>query len=261
MSDRSPTDTDAYLTALVERLRSVLDEALVGVYAGGSLALGGFDPVRSDVDVAVVCHGPLSEETKLRVAEALRHESLPCPARGLELVVYPEATARSATAAAGYEVNLDTGRGMQFHLSLAPGAGEAEHWYAIDRAIVREHGRTLFGPPAREVFAPIPGRTLLELLAESVRWHAESGRARPDDAVLNACRGLRYAAEGVWSSKQDAAVWARERLPDGALAADALAARSGFGQGLEDVRAERFLAEAQRSLEEAAREATPPRDA
>lgn len=84
-----------------------------------------------------------------------------------------------------------------------------------------------------------------------------AGVARADDAVLNACRALRFAEEGRWSSKQDAGVWARDRLADGALAADALAARRGSGDRLEGARVQRFLEAARRSLEHAAGRAGP----
>ncbi len=255
MRDPIPKETGAYLDELVARVRSVLGADLVGVYAGGSLALGGYDRRRSDIDVAVVTSARLSAETKREIVASLRHEALPCPARGLELVLYTAETAGTPTPGAGYELNLNTGRAMPFHVSFAPGGAQAEHWYGIDRAVIREHGRALLGPPAARVFAALPSSMLLGLLAEAVRWHEQSDVARDDDAVLNACRALRYAAEGRWSSKQAAGDWARERLPDGALAADALAARRGSGEGLEGARVRRFLEAARRSLEQAARRA------
>jgi hypothetical protein len=258
VSAPSPSETTWYLEAVVERLRELLGDDLVGVYAGGSLALGGYDPGRSDVDVAVVCRGPLPDGRKEELAAALRHEALPCPARGLELVVYPEATVRRGTAAPGYELNLNTGRAMRFHLSLAPGGGEAGHWYAIDRAILRERGVTLLGPPPDRLFAPIARRTLLELLAASVRWHGQDGGAS-DDAVLNACRALRYEAEGVWSSKPDAGEWARERIDDPVLVSDALAVRAGIDRRLDRRRVLGLLGASRRLLLGAARAAPPAR--
>ena len=97
----------------------------------------------------------------------------------------------------------------------------------------------------------MPRALMLRLLAESIRWHEEAGAAR-GDAVLNACRALRYAYEGRWWSKQAAGEWAVERLSDGALASDALAVRRGTGYGLDALRVRRFLRDARRSLEQAA---------
>ena len=185
--------------------------------------------------MAAVCGRPLPRERKLDVASALRHKALPCPARVLEFVLYAEAAVRNAAAEAGFELNLNTGRDVPFHLEL-DASGAERHWYVIDRAILREHGRALLGPPAAEVFAPIPRALLLPALAEAVRWHAKGAAARDDDAVLNACRSLRYAEEGVWSSKPEAGAWALERVDERGLVAYALAAReSGEPLGRERV--------------------------
>src|SRR5215218_3799209 len=88
-------DLDAYLAELARRLRELLGDDLLGVYAGGSYALGAYEPGRSDVDVTAVAAGPLAPASKRAVVERVRHEALACPARGLELVVYPLAATRA----------------------------------------------------------------------------------------------------------------------------------------------------------------------
>jgi hypothetical protein len=232
------SEVGEYHGQLVARLCALLGPDLVGVYAGGSVALGGYLAGRSDLDVAVVCRSTLTETQKEGIVDALRHESLPCPARGLELVVYTDSTVRSGTGEPAYELNLNTGRGMPFVLSFAP-EGEP-HWYAIDRAIVHAHGVALAGPPPEALFAPIPRHVLLGRVCESVRWYAEHTWAGADNAVLNACRAWRYAREGTWSSKSDAGEWALERTDDRALVADALAARTD-GRPLDRERVQTLL--------------------
>jgi Domain of unknown function (DUF4111) len=237
----------AYHRELVSRLRLRLGSELVGVYAGGSFVLGGYVPDRSDLDVAAVCRASLARELKTEIGEALRHESLPCPARGLELVLYALRSVREATSGAAFELNLNTGRAMTFTLETDP-TNAPRHWYVIDRAILREHGRALSGPPARELFARIPREALLRALSESVRWHAEDPAARDDDAVLNACRAWRFATDGVWSSKHDAGLWARARLDDAALVTQALALREREGR-LDQDGVNAFLARVQDVLQ------------
>lgn len=244
----APSEAAAYLHEVARRLRALLGDELVGVYAGGSYALGDYRPGRSDLDVAVVCRGPLPVETKHAIVGAVRHESLPCPARGLELVVYPERTVRGGTGEPGYELELNTGRAMPLVVSFSP-EGE-EHWYAIDRAVVREHGAALAGPPPAQLFAPIARDVLLGRVTESVRWHAEEPWARADDAVLNACRAWRFASDGIWSSKRRAGEWALTVSPDAELVAAALHARAVDGT-LERDGVDRFLADVVRRLGEA----------
>jgi Domain of unknown function (DUF4111)/Nucleotidyltransferase domain len=209
---------DAYLAELARRLHDVLGEDLTGVYAGGSYALGAYEPGRSDVDVTAVARGPLSHTVKRGIVERVRHEALPCPARGLELVVYPLETARGGGGEPGFELNLNTGARMPFRVDEAPGDIEG-FWFAIDRAILREHGIALLGPAPAEVFAPIPRTAVLRLLGESVRWHrGEAGQPTASDAVLNTARALRFAAEGAWAPKRAAGEWAaREPVVRAAL--------------------------------------------
>jgi hypothetical protein len=215
-------ELEDYLAELTRRLGGVLGDELLGVYAGGSYALGAYEAGRSDIDVTVVAAGALSPATKRAIVERLRHEALPCPARGLELVVYPLATARAGGGEAGFELNLNTGATMGFRADEAPGDIEG-FWFAIDRSILRAHGIPLAGPPPAELFAPIPRATVLPLLQESIRWHRDSDVPLGSDTVLNTARALRFATEGSWSSKQEAGAWAAgEPIVRAALAGEAL---------------------------------------
>ena len=218
-------EVERYLEELVARSRRLLGERLVGAYTGGSYALGAYEQGRSDLDVALVVRERLDPDEKDALVGALRHESLPCPARGLELVVYASEAAASPAVAADFELNLNTGAGMTFRADVEPDPAEA-HWFAIDRALLHAHGVVLAGPPPAEVFAGIPRALLLPVLADAIRWHAE-GDGEPDDTVLNAARALRYAETDTWASKPAAGVWALARVPDDSVVAAALAARAG----------------------------------
>jgi len=219
-----------YLANAGERLREILGPGTVGVYAGGSWALGDYLPGRSDLDVAVVVREPLSREVADAVVAQLRHESLPCPARRLELVVYRLDTARSGSAGADFELNLNTGATTPLAVQSEGGPGDVgAHWFPIDRSILSQAGIALWGPPVDEVFAPIPPAALAPVVAESVRWHRDHP-VDPGDAVLNACRALRYAEEGHWSSKPAAGRWAVDR----GLAPAGLVSRVGPGGGALD---------------------------
>jgi hypothetical protein len=191
---------DDYLTELARRMQEILGQELLAVYAAGSYALGAYEHGRSDIDVTAVVAGPLDAPTKQALVDALRHDALPCPARGLELVVYPLATARSGGGEPGFELNLNTGASMDFRADFEPGDIEG-FWFAIDRSIVREHGIPVHGPPADEVIAEIPRESLLPLLAESVQWHRDSATPTASDVILNTARTQHFVDTGHWISK------------------------------------------------------------
>jgi nucleotidyltransferase-like protein len=202
----------AYLEELVARLRALLGQALLGVYAGGSFALGGYEPGRSDLDVAAVVRERLDEGVADRIVDALRHESLPSPARKLELVVYTEAAARKTSTEPDFELNLNTGPDEQFRADLAPQPGEG-HWFAIDRSVLARNGVSLYGPPASEVFAEPSQAELLPILAQVLRWYLRE-EPESEDALLNAGRSLRFAREGIWSQKPDLRSWAANAVAE-----------------------------------------------
>jgi predicted nucleotidyltransferase len=197
----------AYLTEVATRLRQVLGGNLVGVYVGGSYALGGYVPGRSDLDVAAVVRESLAREAVDEVVGAVRHEALPCPARKLELVVYTEDAARNPSPDADFELNLNTGADEPFRLDTDPQPGEG-HWFAIDRSVLAANGVALYGPPAGEVFTAPRQEDLIPLLADVLRWYRDHD-PDSDDALLNAGRALRFAREGVWVPKTELREWAK----------------------------------------------------
>lgn len=207
-------DVEKYLSSVVQIAREVLGANFVGGYAAGSLALDAFQPGRSDIDIALVCQDRLSEVTKQELIARLRHDALPCPARGLELVVYTVATARSGTPEPGFEVELNDGPAMRFRQTLRPAdrpAADGAFWYGLDRSILHRCGRVLAGPPAADVFADLSAEDLRSLLLSSLRWwmaRSDPADDRPAasavDAVLGACRALVLHRDGIWLSKIDA---------------------------------------------------------
>jgi aminoglycoside adenylyltransferase-like protein len=169
---------------------------------------------------------------------------------------------RRPTVEPGFELELNSGRACGFTRpwTFAHPTELGLFWYAIDRSIARERGRPLFGPPPHQVFAPALREAMLPLPVEAVAWHDRPELSLGDDAVLNACRALRFASDGTWSSKHEAGRWALGASVGSAAretVAAALEARSG-GASLERERVEAFLREATRLLEGEV-DAAPPR--
>lgn len=199
-----------YLADLVTAARELLGVRLFGAYAAGSLALDAYQPGRSDIDVALVVDSALQDGTKQALVSALRHEALPCPARGLELVLYRRDVAASGTPGPGFEVELNTGRAMPFRATFHAedrAAADGRFWYGLDRSLLHQQGLALLGPPAAEVFADLSPTGLRALLVEALEWwHFHGVPNEPaDDAILGACRSLVKVRHGTWMSKVDAA--------------------------------------------------------
>ncbi|MCI4065988.1 nucleotidyltransferase domain-containing protein [Micromonospora sp. R77] len=226
-----------YLTELVDRARDVLGDELVGAYAAGSVGLAAYQPGRSDVDVALVVARPLAGAAKRALVARLRHEALPCPARGLELVVYRRDVAGSGTPEPGFEVELNSGPAMPFRATYDPAdrpAADGRFWYALDRSILHSGGLALLGPPADDVFAGPAPDELRRLLVTALRWwlavplpEGDAPAPGAEDAVLGACRSLVRVRDGVWVSKVAAGRRVADLVGHGDLLRRAVAARNG----------------------------------
>jgi predicted nucleotidyltransferase len=235
-----PRRQQRYAEEVAGRLAGVLGEDLPGVYVVGSGALGDWIPGRSDIDVMAICEQPLTQADRDALGGRLRHAVLPCPARALELVVYTREAVRAPRLGVRFELNLNTGEGIEDHVTSDPG-GEAAHWFVLDLAAAREHARPLKGPPANSLIGAVPEPELAEAMRASLRWHAEH-EAAGANAVLNACRSWRRIECGDWTTKGDAGRWAIERGADLGLVRDALRLHEGARGELDAAAAAAFLA-------------------
>jgi hypothetical protein len=222
-----PDEVAVFGEAVANVLGDTVGGDLVGTWYVGSVALGGYVPGESDVDIAAVCDVALTHPQKQHVASAIVEVSTACPARGLEFTLYRREVAGSLPKGADFEVNANGGPRMPTAIHLDPTA-ESGFWYVLDRAIAHRAGVVISGPPPSEVFTDVPRPTLLHAMYESMAWHRVHEKATLY-TVLNACRAWRFADEDVLGSKLEGAAWARGRWPDPALIDVAVALRRGEG--------------------------------
>lgn len=210
---------------VAEVLADTVEGNLVGTWFVGSVALGGYVPGQSDIDIAAVSELALTLPQKRHVASAIVDVSAACPARGLEFTLYRREIAGSLPQGADFEVNANGGPRMPTAIHLDPGA-ESGFWYVLDRAVAHRFGVVISGLPSSEVFADVPRRVLLDAMHESMAWHRVHETATLY-SVLNACRAWRFAEEDVLGSKLEGAAWARARWPDTGVIDAAVALRRG----------------------------------
>jgi Aminoglycoside adenylyltransferase, C-terminal domain len=237
-------DLGPYLEELTERLHAELGGALVAAWVVGSGALGGLDPLRSDVDVQAVSTARLGRPALERLAAALSHDTLPCPVRGLEFVLYAQDDLHDPAGPA-FQLNLNTGARMDQHEGFDP-AAEPRFWFTLDVAIARETARPLTGPAPAAVLPALPHRLIVHSLADALQWYRGHD---PAQAVLAACRAWAWASNGRWLSKGEAASWASGRLADARPIEEALHRRHDPGaRGLTAADAASFVDRVQRLL-------------
>ena len=218
MAVRSPQptpyqDVNAFLELFHVEIRAILGDQLSGLYLGGSLALGDFNPQRSDIDFAVVTRDELPPDTVAALAHM--HSRLWATggkwARKLDGSYVPQPVIRRWTPdhppcpfveAADFDVTQQ---------------GSA----IIQRHILREHGMAVVGAQPHTLLDPVSAPELRgavrEMLArwwrpllEDPAWLQQDG-SQPF-AVLTMCRMLYTYEHGTVASKPAAARWCRQTL-------------------------------------------------
>lgn len=233
-------------------LARIVGNDLVGAYFVGSVALGGYVPGESDVDIAAVSVSALSEGQKRSVAAAVLEVSAACPARGVEFTLYRRDVAGSLPEGADFEVNANGGPRMPTAVHL-DSSSEQGFWYVLDRAIAHRSGVVIGGPPPITVFADVPRQTLLDAMFESMAWHRAHERGSLY-SVLNACRAWRFAEEDVLGSKLEGAAWARLRRSEPGVIDAAVALRRGEEATLDEPAVDALLAAAATRIRDAGQE-------
>lgn len=232
-------DVAAFGERIAALLHSLLGNETVGTYFVGSVALGGYVPGESDIDIVAVCRRPITDEKKWAIAGEILPAAAACPTRGLEFTLYRLGIASAPPVAADFEVNVNGGPRMSSSVHVAPDA-EPPFWYVLDRAIAHRHGVLIAGPPANELFADAPRSQLLDAMRDSMRWHRNHERATLY-SVLNASRAWRFAAEDVLGSKLTGASWARSRWRTPSLIDAAVDLRHGRPAHLDEDEVDEFL--------------------
>ena len=209
------TEINSVLEELLSRVRAILGRRFVGMYLDGSLAIGDFEPDKSDLDFVVVTDGEPSAET-FRDLKTM-HERIAAGtskwAKELEGSYIPQRALRHDRRPAAHPY-IDRGS------TLAIVHQESGYWI-IHRHVLREHGVVLAGPPPRTLIDPVQPSELREAVLGILReWWAPMLVDAPllqnsfyrCYAVLTMVRMLYTIRHGAIVSKLVAARWAEEAL-------------------------------------------------
>jgi Domain of unknown function (DUF4111) len=214
----APTDYPEISSVLLEVLsgaRTILAEQFVGMYLDGSLAIGGFEADKSDLDFVVVTTSDVSSDS-FRALKTM-HDRIAAGAskwtRELEGSYISQRALRYDPRPAAHPY-LDRGS------VLAMVQPESGYW-PIHRHMLREHGVALAGPPPRTLIDPVLPEELRDAVRGLLReWWMPMLVAGPllqnsfyrCYAVLTMSRMLYTIRHGAIVTKPIAARWAQRAL-------------------------------------------------
>ena len=206
---------NAVLSALSADVQAILGQHVVGMYLGGSLAAGDFDPQRSDIDFVVVTVDELPDPTISALAAMHARLAAGGSKWGAELEgsYFPRRALRRYDPAHARYPHIERGGGLSVE--------QHESDWVIQCHILREKGVAIAGPAPRTLIDPIGPGDLRQavlgilrawwapMLHDSIRLHDSRYRAY---AILTMCRIHYTLRHGTIVTKSAAARWAQRAL-------------------------------------------------
>ncbi len=208
------------VTAFIADMQYILGDNLVGVYLHGSLAMGCFNPERSDIDLIVLIRTRLEAGHKRRLAESLLHRSnAPRPIEISFLTPGDLVPWRHPTPFVFHYSEEWRGR---FTGALAsgvlPAQSDTDPDLAAHLTITRRRGLCLYGAPIEQTIPLVPAEDYADSIVGDLEWMRERYAENPSGIspylVLNACRVYAFLLEGAVFSKDEGGQWALTKLPD-----------------------------------------------
>lgn len=202
-----------------ENITHILGDNLTGVYLHGSLAMGCFNPARSDLDLLVITQKGMTPETRRDAASAV------LAASSHPNLIEVSFVRLSCLHPWQYPTPFDFHFSEEWREKTSQELSNGD-WQSWDSAalptdpdlaahitITRARGIGLVGKPILDVFPPIPRADYIDSIIADFDFARRGMADNPVYAVLNFCRIYGYLREGRIDSKDEAGVWALDHLP------------------------------------------------
>jgi hypothetical protein len=199
-------------------IKEVCNRNFIGIYLHGSLAMGGFNPNMSDIDILVVTKKPVSEENKRRLAQLfLSRSNAPFP---IEVSFLNMNLLHNWQHPCAYDFHYSEYWRERYVDELRKGTTEIineainlDPDLAAHITIMNHRGICLDGEPIGEVFPSVPKTDYVSSIMEDYEDCLKNIVNDPIYCSLNLLRVFWYLRDGVISSKQEAGEWGIMILP------------------------------------------------
>ncbi|MGI8387826.1 aminoglycoside adenylyltransferase domain-containing protein [Robertmurraya sp. P23] len=214
----SLSDTNDFICNLQKRISEIIKDDLIGIYIHGSLAMGGFNPKSSDIDVLVVTNKSMTVETKRKLAKLLlMQSSSPYP---VEISFLNTEQLRVWQHPCPFDFHYSEFWRERYANDLLSGTDKflngdvnTDADLAAHITITNKRGVCVYGKSIDEVFPLVPSSDYLSSIMGDFTDCLENIEEDPIYCTLNLIRVYWYLKEGVVSSKQEAGNWGLSKFP------------------------------------------------
>jgi len=207
--------SEKLFTALVAEFNRVLGDRLVGIYLHGSLAMGCFNPLSSDIDFLAVVNNEISKTEKKEIINFLLDMANKFPENGMEMSIVSQVVLADFKYPTPFVLHYSDDHKERYRQDKDYLCDDGEDPdLAAHFAVTISRGRCLYGQPIGDVLQPVPAQYFLASVMNDLDRVDEHILANPVYNILNLCRSLRYMRVGGIASKAEGGEWAQGTLPE-----------------------------------------------
>lgn len=205
-----------FLNEITEASKQIFGEKLVGVYLHGSLAMGCFNPKKSDIDLILVIGDEITDEEKLEFMNIVVQMNEKAPKKGLELSVVKREVCQEFRYPTPFELHFSP---MHLNWFQTDPQGYVKNMKGTDKElaahfnIIRTYGIVLYGTAIKEVFSEVPREIYFDSIFGDIENAKEDIIREPMYIVLNLCRVLAAVQEHLVLSKVQGGEWGLSHIP------------------------------------------------
>lgn len=203
------------LDEIVDKTQKIFKENLTGIYLHGSLAMGCFNPDKSDVDLMIVIKNHITDVQKMQFMNQIVELNKTAPNKGIELSIVKEKYCSNFLYPTPFELHFSNAHLQWFiddptdyiHKMNGTDKDLAAHF-----KIIKKYGVVLQGEAINDVFADVPKEAYIDSIWSDVAGAKEDILEQPVYVILNLCRVAAFLKSDLILSKKQGGEWALENL-------------------------------------------------
>lgn len=205
------------LDRITDDCRTILAEELTGIYLHGSLAMGCFNPKKSDIDLIIVIENGITDEQKMQLMRQIVLLNEKAPQKGIELSIVKKSVCKDIVCPTPFELHFSP---VHLEWFLQKPEEYVQNMKGTDPDLpahfmmIKHYGVVLWGAEISEIFSDVPPEIYFESIWNDVASAEADVPENPVYVVLNLCRTLAYAQDRLVLSKKAGGEWGMENLAE-----------------------------------------------
>lgn len=191
--------------------KDIFSDDLTGVYLHGSLAMGCFNPKKSDIDFIVVIENDMTEKQKIDFMNSVVELNQQAPPKGIEVSIVKKEYCNPFVYPTRFELHFSIAHLQWFKnnpYEYIEKMNGTDKDLAAHFMIIHQYGIALYGKEITEVFGKVQEEHYIDSIWEDVKNAKEDILVNPVYVMLNLCRVAAFLKERLCLSKVEGGKWA-----------------------------------------------------